>query len=154
NGVPIRVNDIASVAIGGDIRTGSASENGREVVVGTALMLLGGNSRTTAAAVDARIKQVKRTLPRGIELQTVLDRTLLVDATILTVAKNLGEGALLVIAVLFAMLGSFRAALITALVIPLAMLMTATGMLQGRLSANLMSFGALDFGLIVDGAVI
>jgi len=154
NGVPIRVNDVASVAIGGDIRTGSASESGREVVVGTALMLLGGNSRTVAAAVDAAIKQVRQTLPPGIELQTVLDRTLLVDATIGTVAKNLAEGALLVIAVLFAMLGNFRAALITALVIPLAMLMTATGMLQGRLSANLMSLGALDFGLIVDGAVI
>ncbi len=152
--VPVRVRDVAQVAIGGDIRTGSASENGHEVVVGTALMLIGSNSRTVAAAVDARIEQVRRTLPAGIEIQTVLNRTQLVDATVTTVATNLGEGALLVILVLFLLLGNFRAALITALVIPVAMLMTATGMLQGRISANLMSLGALDFGLIVDGAVI
>jgi heavy metal efflux system protein len=152
--VPVRVRDVAQVAIGGEIRTGSASENGHEVVVGTALMLIGSNSRTVAAAVDAKIDQVRRTLPVGIEIQTVLNRTQLVDATIRTVATNLGEGALLVILVLFLLLGNFRAALITALVIPVAMLMTATGMLQGRISANLMSLGALDFGLIVDGAVI
>ena len=152
--VPVRVRDVAQVAIGGEIRTGSASENGHEVVVGTALMLIGSNSRTVAAAVDAKIDQVRRTLPAGIELQTVLNRTQLVDATVTTVATNLGEGALLVILVLFVLLGNFRAALITALVIPVAMLMTAAGMLQGRISANLMSLGALDFGLIVDGAVI
>ena len=152
--VPVRVSDVARVAIGGEIRTGSASENGREVVVGTALMLVGSNSRTVAAAVDARIAQVRKTLPPGVEVQTVLNRTQLVDATVTTVAKNLGEGALLVILVLFLMLGNFRAALIAALVIPMAMLMTAAGMLQGRISANLMSLGALDFGLIVDGAVI
>jgi len=152
--VPVRVRDVAQVAIGGEIRTGSASENGHEVVVGTALMLIGSNSRTVAAAVDAKIDQVRRTLPAGIELKTVLNRTQLVDATVKTVATNLGEGALLVILVLFVLLGNFRAALITALVIPVAMLMTAAGMLQGRISANLMSLGALDFGLIVDGAVI
>ena len=152
--VPVRVSDVARVAIGGEIRTGSASENGREVVVGTALMLVGSNSRTVAAAVDAKIAQVRKTLPPGVEVQTVLNRTQLVDATVTTVAKNLGEGALLVILVLFLMLGNFRAALIAALVIPMAMLMTAAGMLQGRISANLMSLGALDFGLIVDGAVI
>jgi cobalt-zinc-cadmium resistance protein CzcA len=152
--VPVRVRDVAQVAIGGEIRTGSASENGHEVVVGTALMLIGSNSRNVAAAVDAKIDQVRRTLPAGIELKTVLNRTQLVDATVRTVATNLGEGALLVILVLFALLGDFRAALITALVIPLAMLITAAGMLQGRISANLMSLGALDFGLIVDGAVI
>jgi heavy metal efflux system protein len=152
--VPVRVRDVAQVAIGGEIRTGSASENGHEVVVGTALMLIGSNSRTVAAAVDAKINQVRRTLPAGIEIQTILNRTQLVDATVRTVATNLGEGALLVILVLFLLLGNFRAALITALVIPVAMLMTATGMLQGRISANLMSLGALDFGLIVDGAVI
>ena len=152
--VPVRVRDVAQVAIGGEIRTGSASENGHEVVVGTALMLIGSNSRTVAAAVDAKIDQVRRTLPAGIEIKTVLNRTQLVDATVRTVATNLGEGALLVILVLFVMLGNFRAALITALVIPVAMLMTAAGMLQGRISANLMSLGALDFGLIVDGAVI
>jgi cobalt-zinc-cadmium resistance protein CzcA len=152
--VPVRVRDVADVAVGGEIRTGSASKDGHEVVIGTALMLIGSNSRTVAAAVDARIEQVRNTLPPGIELKTVLNRTQLVDATVLTVAKNLGEGALLVIFVLFVLLGNFRAAFITALVIPVAMLMTAAGMLQGRISANLMSLGALDFGLIVDGAVI
>jgi cobalt-zinc-cadmium resistance protein CzcA len=153
-GVPVRVRDIAEVAIGGEIRTGSASANGHEVVVGTALMLIGSNSRTVSTAVDAKLNQIRRTLPPGIEILTVLNRTQLVDSTIVTVATNLSEGALLVILVLFMLLGNFRAALITALVIPVAMLMTAAGMLQGRISANLMSLGALDFGLIVDGAVI
>ncbi len=153
-GVPVRVRDIAQVSIGGEPRTGSASENGREVVIGTALMLIGENSRTVAAAVDAKMREVVKTLPPGIAVKTVLDRTQLVDATIQTVATNLAEGALLVIAVLFVMLGNFRAALITALVIPVTMLMTVIGMWQGRISANLMSLGALDFGLIVDGAVI
>ncbi len=152
--VPIRVGDVATVALGGELRTGSASENGHEVVVGTALMLIGGNSRTIAAAVDRKLEEIRRTLPAGIEATTILSRTELVDATIRTVATNLAEGALLVILVLFALLGNFRAALITAMVIPLAILLTATGMLQGRISANLMSLGALDFGLIVDGAVI
>jgi cobalt-zinc-cadmium resistance protein CzcA len=152
--VPVYVRDVAQVVIGGEIRTGSASENGREVVIGTALMLIGSNSRSVSKAVDARLDLVRRTLPAGVELQTVLNRTQLVDATVETVGKNLGEGALLVIFVLFAMLGNFRAAFITAMVIPLAMLMTAAGMLQARISANLMSLGALDFGLIVDGAVI
>jgi cobalt-zinc-cadmium resistance protein CzcA len=153
-GVPVRIRDVADVAIGGEIRTGSGSRNGQEVVIGTALMLVGSNSRTVAAAVDARMQDIRRSLPAGVMVDTVLDRTHLVDATIKTVARNLGEGALLVIAVLFLLLGNFRAALIAALVIPLAMLMTAAGMLQGRISANLMSLGALDFGLIVDGAVI
>jgi heavy metal efflux system protein len=153
-GVPVRVRDLATVTIGGETRTGSASASGREVVVGVALMLIGANSRTVSSAVDARLRAVAPTLPPGVEVTTVLDRTQLVDATIGTVATNLTEGALLVIAVLFLLLGNFRAALITALVIPLAMLMTAVGMWQGRISANLMSFGALDFGLIVDGAVI
>jgi cobalt-zinc-cadmium resistance protein CzcA len=153
-GVPVRVRDLAAVSIGGETRTGSASADGREVVVGTALMLIGANSRTVSAAVDARLRAIAPTLPPGVEVTTVLDRTQLVDATIATVAKNLGEGALLVIAVLFLLLGNFRAALIAALVIPLSMLMTAVGMWQGRISANLMSLGALDFGLIVDGAVI
>jgi cobalt-zinc-cadmium resistance protein CzcA len=152
--VPVHVRDVAQVAIGGEIRTGSASENGHEVVIGTALMLIGSNSRTVSQAVDARLDLVRRTLPAGVEIQTVLNRTQLVDATVETVGTNLGEGALLVILVLFAMLGNFRAAFITAMVIPLAMLMTAAGMVQARISANLMSLGALDFGLIVDGAVI
>ena len=153
-GVPVRIRDLATVSIGGETRTGSASENGREVVVGTALMLIGANSRTVSSAVDARLHAIAPSLPPGIEIKPVLDRTQLVDATIGTVTRNLAEGALLVIAVLFALLGNFRAALVTALVIPLAMLMTAIGMWRGHISANLMSLGALDFGLIVDGAVI
>ncbi len=153
-GVPIHVKDVATIAIGRDLRTGSASENGREAVIGTALMLIGSNSRTVATAVDDKIKLIAKALPPGVEIQTVLDRTRLVDATIHTVGKNLIEGALLVVAVLFLLLGNVRAALIAAMVIPIAMLMTMTGMVQGRISANLMSLGALDFGLIVDGAVI
>ena len=153
-GVPVRVRDLAAVSIGGETRTGSASENGHEVVVGTALMLIGANSRTVSSAVEAKLGAIRPSLPPGIEVTTVLDRTQLVDATIATVGKSLAEGALLVIAVLFLLLGNFRAALVTALVIPLSMLMTAIGMWQGRISANLMSLGALDFGLIVDGAVI
>jgi heavy metal efflux system protein len=153
-GVPVRVKDIAEVKIGRELRTGSASVNGEETVVGTALMLIGGNSRSVAAMVDAKMEEINRTLPPGVEAKTVLNRTLLVDATIKTVSKNLVEGAFLVILVLFLLLGNFRAALITALVIPIAMLLTMTGMVQGKISANLMSLGALDFGLIVDGAVI
>src|SRR6266540_2734336 len=152
--VPVRIKDVAEVTLGRELRTGSASVNGREVVLGTALMLVGGNSRTVAAAADAKIKDINRTLPPSIRARTVLNRTQLVDATIHTVATNLAEGALLVILVLFLLLGNFRAALVTATVIPVTMLITATGMLQGKLSANLMSLGALDFGLIVDGAVI
>lgn len=153
-GIPIRVKDVAEVVIGRELRTGSASVNGREVVLGTALMLIGGNSRTVAAAADAKIKEISRTLPPGIYAHTVLNRTQLVDATIKTVATNLAEGALLVIVVLFLLLGNLRAAAVTACVIPVTMLVTASGMLQGKISANLMSLGALDFGLIVDGAVI
>jgi cobalt-zinc-cadmium resistance protein CzcA len=153
-GVPVRIKDVAEVALGRELRTGSASVDGREVVLGTALMLVGGNSRTVAAAADAKIKEINRTLPPGIRAQAVLNRTELVEATIRTVATNLAEGALLVVGVLFLLLGNLRAALITALVIPVTMMMTATGMLESKLSANLMSLGALDFGLIVDGAVI
>jgi len=153
-GVPVRIRDVATVRIGRDLRTGSASENGQETVIGTALMRIGENSRTVSAAVDARMDQIRRALPPGIVVQTVLDRTRLVEATIRTVGRNLAEGAALVIVVLFLLLGNIRAALIAALVIPVAMLMTVTGMVEGRISANLMSLGALDFGLIVDGAVI
>lgn len=153
-GTPVRIADVADVAIGREMRTGSASENGKEVVVGTALMLIGGNSRTVSAAVDKKMQEINRAMPPGVEAKPVLNRTVLVDATIATVSKNLAEGALLVVLVLFLMLGNFRAAFITALVIPIAMLMTMTGMVQNRMSANLMSLGALDFGLIVDGAVI
>lgn len=153
-GVPVRVKDVADIRIGRELRTGSASENGKEAVVGTALMLIGGNSRTVAAAVDAKMQELAKSLPPGVEAKTVLNRTQLVDATVSTVSRNLLEGAALVIFVLFLLLGNIRAAIITALVIPAAMLLTMTGMVQGRISANLMSLGALDFGLIVDGAVI
>jgi heavy metal efflux system protein len=153
-GVPVRVKDVAEVNIGRELRTGSASENGEEAVIGTALMLIGGNSRSVSAMVDAKMKEITHSLPPGVEVKTVLNRTLLVDATVKTVGKNLAEGAFLVILVLFLLLGNFRAALITALVIPIAMLLTMTGMVQTKISANLMSLGALDFGLIVDGAVI
>lgn len=154
NSVPIPIKEIADVRIGKEMRTGSATENGREVVIGTAMMLIGANSRTVALAVDAKMQDINKTLPPDIKAKTVLNRTKLVDATIATVSKNLCEGALLVIAILFAMLGNFRAACLTALVIPLSMLITAIGMVQTKISGNLMSLGALDFGLIVDGAVI
>jgi cobalt-zinc-cadmium resistance protein CzcA len=152
--IPIHVRDVADITIGRDLRTGSASMNGRETVLGTVLMLVGGNSRTVAAAADAKLKEINRTLPPGIRAQAVLNRTQLVDATVHTVATNLLEGATLVVLVLLLLLGNFRAAVITALVIPVTMLITAMGMLQLKISANLMSLGALDFGLIVDGAVI
>ncbi len=153
-GIPIYLKDIAEIGIGKELRTGSASENGQEVVVGTALMLIGANSRIVSDAVDQKLQEVNKSLPEGIEAKTVLNRTKLVNATINTVEKNLTEGALLVIAVLFLLLGNIRAALITAAVIPVAMLMTAIGMQRFNISGNLMSLGALDFGLIVDGAVI
>lgn len=154
NGMPIHIRDIAQVVIGKEMRTGSSSENGQEVVIGTAMMLIGANSRTVALAVDEKMQKINQTLPPDIKAKTVLNRTKLVDATIQTVTKNLSEGALLVIAVLFAMLGNLRAAFIAALMIPLSMLMTSIGMVQAKISGNLMSLGALDFGLIVDGAVI
>ncbi|GJQ27784.1 MAG: cation transporter [Phycisphaerae bacterium] len=156
-GVPIYVRDIVApggVGIGRELRTGSASENGEEVVVGTAIMRIGANSRTVAAAVDQKMAEVQKSLPPGIRAKTVLNRTKLVDATIRTVEKNLFEGAILVVVILFLLLGNFRAALICALAIPLSMLMTAIGMVQNKVSGNLMSLGAIDFGLIVDGAVI
>ncbi len=154
DGIPIHIKDIAAISLGKELRTGSASENGYEVVVGTAMMLKGENSRTVSKAVDEKLAAINKSLPQGIKAKTVLNRTKLVDATIFTVQKNLGEGALLVVVVLFLLLGNIRAAIITALVIPITMMITATGMLKTGISANLMSLGALDFGLIVDGAVI
>ncbi|MGE3744133.1 MAG: efflux RND transporter permease subunit [Sphingomonadaceae bacterium] len=153
-GTPIRLDQVAQVRLGQAIRYGSASENGKEVVVGTAVMRIGENSRTVASAVSERLDEINASLPTDVAIQPVLDRTALVNSTIKTVAKNLTEGALLVIVVLFVLLGNFRAALIAALVIPITMAMTSFGMLKGGVSANLMSLGALDFGLIVDGAVI
>jgi len=153
-GVPIHVHDVAQVQDGPELRSGAATQNGHEVVMGTVVMLIGANSRDVAQAAAARLQQAQASLPEGVTVTASYDRTALVDRTIDTVAKNLIEGALLVIVVLFALLGNFRAALITAAVIPLAMLFTLTGMARGGVSANLMSLGALDFGLIVDGAVI
>jgi cobalt-zinc-cadmium resistance protein CzcA len=154
DGVPIRVRDVADVGEGPELRTGAATQDGEEVVLGTVFMLVGENSRAVAQATAAKLRDVAASLPPGVEVNPVYDRTALVDRTIATVQKNLVEGALLVIAVLFLLLGNFRAALITAAVIPIAMLMTITGMVRGGVSGNLMSLGALDFGLIVDGAVI
>ncbi|MEE4575537.1 CusA/CzcA family heavy metal efflux RND transporter [Pseudomonas alliivorans] len=153
-GTPIRVSSVAEVGIGKEMRSGAATENGREVVLGTVFMLIGENSRTVSQAVAAKLADINRTLPAGIEAVTVYDRTNLVEKAIATVKKNLVEGAILVIAILFLFLGNIRAALITAMVIPLAMLFTFTGMFANKVSANLMSLGALDFGIIVDGAVV
>ncbi|HEV7716252.1 MAG TPA: CusA/CzcA family heavy metal efflux RND transporter, partial [Steroidobacteraceae bacterium] len=153
-GVPIRVEDIADVAIGKELRTGAATRDGKETVLGTAVMLIGENSRTVSLRVAEKLAQINRTLPAGVRAETVYDRTTLVNKTIRTVQKNLLEGALLVVAVLFFLLGNLRAALITTLVIPLSVLLLITGMVERQVSANLMSLGALDFGLIVDGAVI
>ncbi|MFP5465290.1 MAG: efflux RND transporter permease subunit, partial [Gammaproteobacteria bacterium] len=154
SGAPVRVSDVAQLGIGSELRTGAATQNGQEAVLGTVFMLVGENSRTVSKAVAEKLDEAKRSLPPGITVNVVYDRTTLVDKTLATVQKNLLEGALLVIVVLFLLLGNIRAALLTAAVIPLAMLMTFTGMVQSRTSANLMSLGALDFGLIVDGAVI
>ena len=153
-GTPIRIRDVAEVVLGKELRTGAATENSKEVVLGTVFMLMGENSRTVSERVAAKMKDINKSLPAGIEAVTVYNRTLLVNATINTVKNNLLEGALLVCVILFLFLGNIRAALITAMVIPLSMLFTITGMVSNKISANLMSLGALDFGLIVDGAVI
>ncbi|MBC9080847.1 MULTISPECIES: efflux RND transporter permease subunit [Stenotrophomonas] len=154
DGVPIRVRDVASVGEGKELRTGAATQNGHEVVVGTAFMLFGANSREVSQAAAAKLDAANASLPAGVHAKAVYDRTALVDRTIGTVSKNLIEGAMLVVVVLFLLLGNVRASLITAAVIPLAMLFTIIGMVRGGVSGNLMSLGALDFGLIVDGAVI
>jgi len=153
-GVPIRIRDVAEVGLGHELRTGAATGNGQEVVLGTVFMLIGQNSRTVAKAVDQKMAEINRSLPEGIHAVTVYDRTVLVDKAIRTVKKNLLEGAILVIAILFLFLGNIRAAIITATVIPLSMLFTFTGMVNYKVSANLMSLGALDFGIIIDGAVV
>ena len=152
--VAIRIRDVADVGLGDELRTGAATDNGREVVLGTVFMLIGENSRTVSRAVDKKMAEVNGTLPNGVHAVTVYDRTILVDKAIATVKKNLFEGAVLVIVVLFLFLGNLRAAIITALVIPLSMLFTFSGMVSQKVSANLMSLGALDFGIIVDGAVV
>jgi cobalt-zinc-cadmium resistance protein CzcA len=153
-GVPITVGQIANVESGGDLRTGGGSVNGKEAVIGTVLMLIGQNSRIVAQDVAAKLDQIGKTLPPGVEVEIVLDRAKLVSATVATVERNLTEGAILVAAALFLLLGNWRAALIAVLVIPFSFLMMAMGMNAFRVPGNLMSLGALDFGLIVDGAVI
>ena len=153
-GVPVRIRDVAEVGLGKGLRTGAATENGQEVVLGTVFMLIGENSRDVSTAVDKRLQVINKSLPKGIIAKTVYDRTVLVEKAIATVQKNLIEGALLVIVILFLFLGNIRAAVITAAVIPLAMLFTFTGMVTNKVSANLMSLGALDFGIIIDGAVV
>lgn len=153
-GTPVRIREVAEVALGKELRTGAATEEGQEMVLGTVFMLIGENSRTVSERVAAKMKEINKSLPEGVEAVTVYNRTELVNATINTVKNNLLEGALLVCIILFVFLGNIRAALITAMVIPLSMLMTITGMVTNKISANLMSLGALDFGLIVDGAVI
>ena len=153
-GVPIRISDVAAVEEGKELRTGAANVNGKEAVIGTAMLLIGENSRAVAQRVDQKLKAVTPSLPEGVVARTLYDRTALVEATIATVQKNLLEGALLVVAVLFLVLGNFRAAIATACVIPLAMLITVIGMVESKTSANLLSLGAIDFGIIIDGAVI
>lgn len=153
-GVPIRLRDVAQVGPGEELRTGAATHNGRETVLATAVMLLGENSRVVSVRIAERLAQVNRTLPPGVKAVPVYNRTHLVDSTIATVKKNLVEGAILVVVILFLLLGNIRAALLTALVIPLSMLFTITGMVTNKVSGNLMSLGALDFGIIIDGAVI
>lgn len=153
-GQPVRVRDLADVELGRELRTGAATDNGREVVLGTVFMLIGENSRIVSKAVDARMESIRKSMPEGVKIVTVYDRTTLVEKAIATVKKNLVEGAALVVVVLFLFLGNIRAALITALIIPLSMLFTFTGMVQYKISANLMSLGALDFGIIIDGAVV
>ncbi|MEC8429028.1 MAG: efflux RND transporter permease subunit, partial [Pseudomonadota bacterium] len=151
---PVRVSDVANVLFGTELRTGAATKDGQEVVLGTAFMLLGENSRVVSRAVADKLAMINHSLPQGVRAVPLYDRTTLVDKTVATVQKNLLEGAVLVIVVLFALLGNFRAAFIVALVIPLSMLFAITGMVSNRVTGNLMSLGAIDFGLIVDGAVI
>ena len=153
-GTPIRIKDVADILIGKELRNGAATQNGQETVLGTAHMLIGQNSRTVSQAVDTKLTEIGRSLPAGIVATPVYNRTDLVDKTIRTVATNLAEGSVLVIVILFLLLGNFRAALIAALVIPLSMLFTFTGMVTNHISANLMSLGALDFGIIVDGSIV
>ncbi len=154
DGIPVRIRDVAQVLLGEELRSGAATLNGEEVVIGTAMMLIGENSRTVSERVHAKVAEINRSLPEGVVIRTLYNRTTLVDATIATIEKNLLEGAILVIVILFLLLGNIRAAIIAATVIPLSMLFTITGMVENKVSGNLMSLGALDFGIIVDGAVI
>ncbi len=151
---PILVGDVADVGIGSRFRTGAATENGEETILGTAMMLAGENSRVVARRFGERLREIASRLPPGVEIRTQYDRADLVDRTVATVKKNLFEGAILVVVVLLVMLGNWRAALIVSMAIPLSFLFALTGMLQFGVSGNLMSLGAVDFGLIIDGAVV
>jgi cobalt-zinc-cadmium resistance protein CzcA len=151
---PVRVKDVAAVAIGKQLRTGAATQDGNEVVLGTVMMLVGQNSRTVSQQVASRLDEINLRLPSGVVAEANYNRTTLVDKTIKTVETNLLEGAVLVVVILFLFLGNVRAALLTALVIPLSMLFAISGMAANKMSGNLMSLGAIDFGLIVDGSVI
>lgn len=151
---PIRVRDVADVGIGAATRTGAATVDGEEAVLATAMMLSGENSRIVARRLAEAMPSVRSQLPPGVELKVLYDRSELVDRTVATVRKNLVEGALLVVAVLLLLLGNWRAALIVALAIPLSFLCALMGMWKGGVSGNLMSLGAIDFGLIIDGAVV
>jgi cobalt-zinc-cadmium resistance protein CzcA len=152
--VPIPLKQLADITVGSELRTGAATQDGQEIVLGTVFMLIGENSRTVSEAAGRKLQEIEPSLPPGVRVNAIYDRSTLVDKTIATVQENLAIGAMLVIAVLLGLLGNLRAALITAMVIPLSMLLTITGMVEQGVSANLMSLGALDFGLIVDGAVI
>jgi heavy metal efflux system protein len=154
NGIPVRITDVAEVREGRELRTGAVTLDAEETVLGTAMLLIGENSRDVAQKVAAKLKDIGKSLPDGVVIRTLYDRTHLVEATIGTVEKNLFEGAVLVVIILFLFLGNTRAALITALVIPLSMLFAFTGMVQNKVSANLMSLGAIDFGIIIDGVVV
>jgi cobalt-zinc-cadmium resistance protein CzcA len=154
DGLPITLRQLAEIQLGSELRTGAATQDGAEIVLGTVFMLIGENSRTVSAAAGEKLREIQASLPPGVQANAIYDRSTLVDKTIATVQENLAIGALLVVAVLMLLLGNLRAALITAAVIPLSMLLTITGMVERGVSANLMSLGALDFGLIVDGAVI
>jgi cobalt-zinc-cadmium resistance protein CzcA len=151
---PLILSEVATVGIGSGFRTGASTDDGREALVGAAIMLVGENSRLVAQAVREKLAEIQEKLPAGVVIRALYDRSDLVNRTIATVERNLAEGALLVVVVLFLLLGNWRAAIIVALVIPLAMLMAMTGMMQWKLSGNLMSLGAIDFGLIIDGAVV
>lgn len=154
DGTPVFIKNVAHVGLGKELRTGAATLNGEETVIGTTMMLIGENSRTVTRAVADQMKAVNATLPKGVVAKTLYNRTQLVDATIHTVEKNLTEGALLVIAVLFLILGNIKVAFFVALAIPLSMLFAVTGMVHNNISGNLLSLGAVDFGIIVDGSVV
>ena len=154
DGVAVYVRDVADIMIGNELRTGAGTHNGEEVVVGTAMMLLGANSRTVSEDVHERMGEIRKTLPQNVEIKTLYNRTYLVDATLHTIEKNLVEGAILVVVILLLLLGNLRAAVIVACAIPLSMLLAITGMVENKVSANLLSLGAVDFGIIVDGAVV